>query len=29
VCCNPTCGTCVAEGESCDQTPCTPRIRYF
>jgi hypothetical protein len=26
VCCNPSCGTCAAEGDSCDTTPCTPRI---
>jgi hypothetical protein len=27
VCCNETCGTCVAAGQSCDQTACVPRIR--
>lgn len=28
VCCNSSCGTCVPEGESCDQTACQARVQY-
>jgi hypothetical protein len=28
VCCNPSCGTCVPEGDTCDRTPCVPRVQY-
>lgn len=27
VCCNPSCGICAAEGESCDTTPCEARVQ--
>jgi hypothetical protein len=27
VCCNPSCGICVPEGDTCDETPCVSRVQ--